>query len=60
MASPRVVFTERERQVIERFMDGQTEVDIADAMGIAAEAVRSHLQHVIDKLSLHLRLPTEG
>ena len=59
MASPRVVFTEREREVIRRFTDGQEDDDIAAAMGIEAGTVRAHLQHVIDKLTLHLRFLTE-
>jgi len=59
VASLRVVLTEREREVMKRFMNGEGEVEIAEAMGISAETVRSHLQHVIDKLTLHLRLPTE-
>ena len=51
------MFTERERKVIVRFMDGETDVDIAQAMGIQKETVVAHLQDVMRKLSVHLRLP---
>lgn len=55
-----VAFTKRERQILAHFVHGETETEVAHALGISAEIVGTHLQHIIDKLSLHLRLPTEG
>ena len=53
----KVVFTEREQQVMKRFLMGDTEEAIAEAMGIERETVAAHLEGVMRKLSLHLRLP---
>ena len=53
----RVVFTDRERQVMTRFMNGDSEEAIGEEMGIERETVVDHLQDVMRKLSLHLRLP---
>lgn len=53
----RVVFTDRERQVMTLFMKGHTEEAIAEQMGIEQATVLAHLQGVMRKLSLHLRIP---
>ena len=53
----RVVFTNRERQVMTLFMNGDSEEAIAEEMGIERDTVVVHLQDVMRKLSLHLRLP---
>ena len=60
MPSPRAAFTEREREVIWRFTMGASEAEIAQALGVDEEVVRAHLKHLMEKLSLHLRIEHLG
>lgn len=49
-------FTLREHQVIGLLGEGLSNTDIAGRLGIAVHTVKSHVHHVLEKLSLHTRL----
>jgi DNA-binding NarL/FixJ family response regulator len=48
--------TAREREVLALLSRGATSQSIADAMGIAPNTVRTHVQNVLSKLQVHSRL----
>jgi DNA-binding NarL/FixJ family response regulator len=51
-----VGLTQRERQVVELISEGLSNKQIAARMHIAIHTVKSHVHHVLEKLSLHTRL----
>jgi DNA-binding NarL/FixJ family response regulator len=58
LATPRlqadveVPLTEREGQVLRRMVEGLTNKQIAEAMGISYETVKEHVQHVLGKIGV--------
>jgi two-component system, NarL family, nitrate/nitrite response regulator NarL len=48
--------TSREREVLALLADGHTTTAMADALGVSAATVRSHIQSVFTKLGVHTRL----
>jgi DNA-binding NarL/FixJ family response regulator len=63
--NPRVAFlarqlTDREWQVLELLVDGASGDDIAAALGLRANTVRSHVQGILTKLQVHSRLEAAG
>jgi len=48
--------TPREREVLGRLVQGSSTTDLADAMGIGAATVRTHVQAVLSKLGVASRL----
>src|SRR5205807_359162 len=53
MASPDL--TERERDVLRRIVAGRSNKEIAADLGIAKGTVKTHVNHVLDKLGVHDR-----
>lgn len=51
-----VNLTQRERQVVELISEGLSNKEIAARLHIAIHTVKSHVHHVLEKLSLHTRL----
>jgi two-component system nitrate/nitrite response regulator NarL len=49
-------FTRREREVLERLVQGTTTGDMAEAMGVGITTVRTHVQSVLSKLGVRSRL----
>jgi DNA-binding CsgD family transcriptional regulator len=49
------VLTPRELEVVARVAEGRTNGEVASLLGISAETVRKHLEHVYDKLGVHTR-----
>ncbi len=47
--------TGREQDVLARLVDSQTEAAIADALGVSAHTVRSHVKNLYAKLQVHSR-----
>lgn len=50
------VLTPRETQVLELLSDGRTTLEIATLMSISVPTVRSHVEHILQKLHAHSRL----
>lgn len=48
--------TEREKEVLDRLVAGQSTQEIARGMGIARSTARTHVQNVLQKLGVHSRL----
>ncbi|HEX7094740.1 MAG TPA: response regulator transcription factor [Acidimicrobiales bacterium] len=48
--------TEREQQVLQALVDGQSNAAIARRYGLRPSTVRSHVQNVFDKLGVHTRV----
>jgi RNA polymerase sigma factor (sigma-70 family) len=48
-------FTEREREIVELLMQGMSNRQIANALGITEGTVKKHLNHVFRKLGVHSR-----
>jgi DNA-binding NarL/FixJ family response regulator len=48
--------TPREQMVLARLAQGMTNREIADALAIAETTVKTHLQHILDKLHARNRL----
>lgn len=54
---PAVVrMTDREREVMLLLLDGASTREMVRALGISANTVRTHVQHVLDKLGVHTRV----
>lgn len=49
-------FTPREREVLERLVQGTSTADMAEAMGVGVSTVRTHVQAVLSKLGVSSRL----
>ena len=47
--------TDRERQIIDLLLQGMTNKQIAQTLGIAEDTVKKHLQHVYKKLGVRRR-----
>lgn len=47
--------TEREHAALDQLMEGRSNQDIADALGISVETVKVHLKHIYSKLGIHRR-----
>ncbi len=47
--------TEREREILRLLVHGATTRQIMDALAISQNTVRSHIQHLLDKLHAHTR-----
>jgi DNA-binding NarL/FixJ family response regulator len=47
--------TERERQVLTGLVAGQTDAEIAEALGISSKTVGNHVSHLLAKLRVHSR-----
>ena len=47
--------TDRERQIIDLLLEGMTNKQIAQTLGIAEDTVKKHLQHVYKKLGVRRR-----
>jgi len=48
-------FTDREREAVELLMQGMSNRQIANALGITEGTVKKHLNHVFRKLGVHSR-----
>ena len=48
--------TDRERQIIDLLLQGMTNRQIAQTLGIAEDTVKKHLQHVYKKLGVRRRV----
>ena len=48
--------TDRERQIIDLLLQGMTNKQIAQTLGIAEDTVKKHLQHVYKKLGVRRRV----
>jgi DNA-binding NarL/FixJ family response regulator len=48
--------TSREREVLALLADGQSTTAMADAMGVSAATIRSHIQSIFTKFGVHTRL----
>lgn len=48
--------TRREREVLERLVQGSSTAEMAEAMGVGVATVRSHVQAVLSKLGVRSRL----
>jgi RNA polymerase sigma factor (sigma-70 family) len=48
-------FTSREREIIDLLMQGMSNRQIANALGITEGTVKKHLNHVFRKLGVHSR-----
>jgi PAS domain S-box-containing protein len=48
--------SDQEHQVLRRFGEGKSPVDIARELGITAQTLRNHLHHINQKLGTHNRL----
>jgi two-component system nitrate/nitrite response regulator NarL len=51
-----VVLTKREQEVIACIAEGLTNKEIGDRLHIAADTVKSHIHHVLEKLGLRSRV----
>lgn len=49
------VLTPRELEVLANVAEGRTNGEVASRLGISAETVRKHLEHVYEKLGVHTR-----
>jgi DNA-binding NarL/FixJ family response regulator len=47
--------TDREKQVLKLVAEGQSNKDVAQALGITVKTAMSHREHVMEKLGLHSR-----
>ena len=47
--------TPRENEVLQHVMQGLTNKEIADRMGVTVAAIKFHLQHIYEKLHVHSR-----
>jgi DNA-binding NarL/FixJ family response regulator len=54
--SPADTLTTRELRVIAAVVEGRTNRDIAQELGISAQTVKNHLTHIFDKLGVSTRL----
>ena len=55
-ASPAVCeLTAREREILQTVADGATNLEIADQLWISPHTVRTHLQHIFEKLDVRTR-----
>jgi DNA-binding NarL/FixJ family response regulator len=54
-ASPIAELTDRERAVLTMIVAGANTGDIAASLGVSANTIRTHVQHVLDKLGVHSR-----
>lgn len=48
-------FTGREREIVDLLMQGMSNREIAEALGITEGTVKKHLNHVFRKLGVHSR-----
>lgn len=48
-------FTGREREIVDLLMQGMSNRQIANALGITEGTVKKHLNHVFRKLGVHSR-----
>src|SRR5262249_55252301 len=53
-ASP-VVLTERQRQVLRLLVDGHSDPEIADTLGISTRTVETHVAGILNKIGVHAR-----
>jgi DNA-binding NarL/FixJ family response regulator len=54
--SPRhAELTRRERDVLERLVEGSTNAEIARRVGVATGTVKAHVRNIFEKLSVHTR-----
>jgi two-component system nitrate/nitrite response regulator NarL len=53
---PSAFLTTREREVLQRLVDGKTGKDLARSMGVAYSTARTHVQNVLMKLGVHSQL----
>lgn len=47
------IFTTREREVLQRLVEGDSSKAIADALGVSVETVRFHFRNIYKKLHVH-------
>jgi DNA-binding CsgD family transcriptional regulator len=52
---PALLLTQREREILQLVRDGLTNGEIAARLVISAGTVRSHLEHIFEKLNVHTR-----
>lgn len=55
-SSPRASITPREREVVERILQGLSNKEIASALGISEETVKRHISNIYDKLGVSSRM----
>lgn len=48
--------TDREREVLQRILEGESTEAMAESMGVARSTARTHVQNVLQKLGVHSRL----
>jgi len=51
----RPAFSERELQILAQLAEGRSNKDIADALCLSPDTVKSHLKHIYQKLGVHNR-----
>jgi two-component system nitrate/nitrite response regulator NarL len=56
MNTVHIHLTDRERQVLERLVEGVDTRTMAEELGISGNTVRTHVQNVLTKLQVHSRL----
>jgi DNA-binding NarL/FixJ family response regulator len=49
---PGVVLSRRERDVLERVVDGLTNREIADQLGLGVDTIKTHVAHICEKLDV--------
>src|SRR5205823_10300636 len=47
-----IVLSARERDVLERVVDGFTNREIADELGLSIDTIKTHVDHICDKLAV--------
>lgn len=55
-AAPMDVFTSRERDVIERVVLGQSNMEIASQLSVSVNTVKRHTANILDKLAVNSRI----
>ena len=58
LASPAMILTQREREVLRLLVEGSTNRAIAEALSVSIETVKSHVHHIMQKM--HARDRTQA
>jgi len=54
--APRLMLTDRERQVIVRMLEGMSNREIAEAMSVGEETIKTHVSNIYRKLGISNRM----
>ena len=55
LATPSDVLTQREREVLRLLIEGLTNRQIAEKLSVSTETIKSHVHHIMQKMSVHDR-----